>query len=74
MTRVSGASVPAYLTQLPDAVPAGQRLVHNNVRPTRHLGSRGFRAWLTHASDDSVEVCDCDWARELGVHYWVRRG
>jgi hypothetical protein len=36
-----------YLTTRPRTVPAGRFLVHNHIRPTRRLGSRGFRAWLT---------------------------
>ncbi len=60
-----------YLDRLPQAVPEGRLLVHNNVRPTRRLGSRGFRAWL--ASDPvGLVPCDCGWASELGPHYRVR--
>jgi hypothetical protein len=62
-----------YLTRLPKAVPDGRVLVHNHVRPTRHLGSRGFRAWLTDEGAERLEPCDCDWAPELGRHYRVRR-
>jgi hypothetical protein len=36
-----------YLRSVPKAIPPGQVLVHNTVRPTRRLGSRGFRAWLS---------------------------
>ena len=36
-----------YLDRLPTAVPLNRVLVHNTVRPTRRLGSRGFRAWLS---------------------------
>jgi hypothetical protein len=32
-----------YLQKIPDAVPDGWVVVHNRVRPTRRLGSRGFR-------------------------------
>jgi hypothetical protein len=59
-----------YLLTLPTKVPAGWVLVHNSVRPTRRLGSRGFRAWLARPSDRLV-VCGCDWATELGEHYRV---
>ena len=62
-----------YLAKLPTAVPAGKWLVHNQVDPTRILGSRGFRAWLTDADAPRVEVCECDWAGELGRHYRVVR-
>jgi hypothetical protein len=35
-----------YLQRLPEAIPEGQFLVHNSVRPTHLLGSHGFRAWV----------------------------
>ena len=35
--------VPVYLVKLPDAVPVGKVLVHNNVKPARRQGTRGFR-------------------------------
>jgi hypothetical protein len=61
---------PEYLTRLPSAVPAGKVLVHNSVRPSRRLGTRGFRAWLQSPSE-RLMVCDCDWAADLGKHYRV---
>ena len=62
-----------YLDRLPAAIPAGRVLVHNHVRPTRALGSRGFRAWV-QAPDrpPRLEACPCDWAPELGQHYRVQ--
>ena len=60
-----------YLGRLPTGVPADRWLVHNHVRPTRRLGSRGFRAWLVKAGADRVEPCGCGWAPELGPHYRV---
>ncbi len=70
--------IPEYLKKIPQQVPAGRVVVHNTVRPTRHLGSRGFRAWLDVPSPE-IEVCPCGWASELGVHYrvkdhWRRKG
>jgi hypothetical protein len=62
-----------YLSSLPQAVPADRVLVHNNVRPTRRLGSRGFRAWLARPDLERLERCPCNWAPELGAHYRVRR-
>jgi hypothetical protein len=62
---------PEYLERLPKDAPDGKWLVHNHVRPTRHLGSRGFRAWLEPPNTDRREVCDCAWAPELGQHYRV---
>jgi hypothetical protein len=59
-----------YLTRLPQTIPADRALVHNTVRPTRRLGSRGLRAWL-HPLDETLEICDCGWAGELGRHYRV---
>jgi hypothetical protein len=48
-------------------------LVHNSVRPTRRLGSRGFRAWLQSPDSVGLEVCGCGWAPELGQHYRVKQ-
>ena len=61
----------AYLSELPDVVPDGMILVHNHVKPTRRLGSRGFRAWLS-APDPQLEICGCGWAPELGRHFVSR--
>ena len=63
---------PEYLDTLPDAIPPGRVLVHNTVRPAPRLGFRGFRAWLTPPDAARLDVCDCDWARELGQHYRVK--
>src|ERR1700749_3191129 len=60
-----------YLQRLPEAIPEGQFLVHNSVRPTQPLGSHGFRAWL-QAQDEHLEPCDCGWTPELGTHYRVK--
>ena len=66
-----------YLEKLPASIPSGKALVHNNMRPTRRLGSHGFRAWLVDPDDDRqahrVVVCDCGWAPELGKHYRLTR-
>jgi hypothetical protein len=62
-----------YLHKLPAVVPRDQVLVHNHVRPTRRLGLRGFRAWLSAPDPDSLQVCDCDWAPELGRHFRLKR-
>jgi hypothetical protein len=60
-----------YLTTLPVVLPDdGRVLVHNSVRPTPRLGSRGFRAWLQPRSN-ALEPCACGWAPELGPHYRV---
>jgi hypothetical protein len=62
-----------YLRVLPKASPKdGRVLVHNSVRPTRHLDTRGFRAWL-QPKTESLAVCDCGWAVELGPHYRVAK-
>ena len=69
--------LPEYLSQLPESLPDdGRVLVHNNIRPSRRLsnrpsrrlGLRGFRAWLT-APDERWVVCNCGWTTELGQHY-----
>ena len=39
--------IPDYISELPDAIPPGRILVHNDVRPVKRLGHRGFRAWLS---------------------------
>jgi hypothetical protein len=65
-----------YLDKLPATIPPGKALVHNNIRPTRQLGLRGFRAWLVAGDDDRQAnrvVCDCGWAPELGKHYRIPR-
>jgi hypothetical protein len=59
-----------HLSRLPKSVPDGRCLVHNHIRPTRRLGSRGFRAWLADPSP-ALTVCDCGWAPELGPHFRV---
>ena len=60
-----------YLSRVPQSVPSGKIIVHNQVRPTRHLGMRGFRAWFADPPPE-YEVSPCKWAPELGVHYRVR--
>jgi len=62
-----------YVFKLPAAIPAGKILVHNHVKPTRKLGSRGFRAWLSTPDTAKYVVCDCGWAQELGKHWKVAR-
>ena len=62
-----------YLAHVPKSVPPGKIVVHNNVRPTKQLGMRGFRAWLAEPSP-RYEVCPCEWAPGLDVHYRVRDG
>jgi hypothetical protein len=64
-----------YLFKLPAAVPGDKVLVHNQVvvgiTPTRRLGYRGFRAWLS-SPDPRLYVCRCGWRPELGQHFRVR--
>ena len=64
---------PEYLQKLPDSIPANKVLVHNSVRPTRRLGARGFRAWLSPKDREGLKLCDCGWAPELGQHFRVLR-
>ena len=61
-----------YLSKLPKKIPTGKVLVHNHVRPTRRLGSRGFRAWLSSPDETRLEICDCGWASELGRYFRMR--
>jgi len=67
-----------YLSKLPAVVPGDKVLVHNMPAghvtakwPTRRLGSRGFRAWLSPPDLATLEVCPCGWAPELGQHFRV---
>ena len=61
-----------YVSQLPAVIPDDQVLVHNNARPTRFIGYRGFRAWLEPApASKYLAACPCTWASELGQHYRV---
>ncbi len=63
-----------YLSAIPQSVPSGKIVVHNWPRPTMRLGARGFRAWLAEPSPD-YEVCPCEWAPQLSVHYrWRLEG
>lgn len=57
-----------YIFTLPKQLAPGKYLVHNNVRPTRHIGSRGFRCWLTDTPSDWTP-CSCGFAPELGQHF-----
>jgi len=62
-----------YLTRIPTAIPGDQILVHNQVRPARHLGTRGFRAWLSPREQvERYTPCACDWAGEIGQHFRVK--
>jgi hypothetical protein len=57
-----------YLTALPETIPPGRVLVHNQVYPVaQDPGTRGSRYWLQPPSD-RLEVCDCGWASHLGQH------
>lgn len=63
---------PTYLKRIPATIPPDRVLVHNNVRPTRRLGQRGFRAWYEPAArSQRLAICYCGWAPELGIHYIV---
>ena len=61
----------AYLQKIPKTIsdiPAGHVIVHNRVRPRKHLGTGGFRAWTQEPAANLI-VCDCSWAGELQAHY-----
>jgi hypothetical protein len=63
-------SAMEYLVKLPDSVPEGKVLVHNDVYPVAHRpGMRGSRCWLMPPDPAHLELCGCDWAPELGQHY-----
>lgn len=73
MTMPEPNAVVQYLFRMPKEIPNGLVLVHNNVRPTRHLGMRGFRAWLEQPDPQRLEECSCGWAPEFTRHYRVTR-
>src|ERR1700746_1448586 len=52
-----------YLTDVTDVGTdlGGRVIVHNNARPARVLGERGFRAWLQDYDAEHLEACDCQW-------------
>jgi hypothetical protein len=54
-------------------VPVGKVVVHNHVKPSRIVGNRGFRAWLSAPKNREITVCDCAWAPELGQHFQMKR-
>jgi hypothetical protein len=60
-----------YLSTMPEEVPTGKILLHNNVVPARRIGSRGFRIWLSSPDSTKYVACDCGWAPELGKHYRI---
>ena len=80
--RLIEITVAADDDSQPHSVPPDRVVVHNNVRPTRQLGSRGFRAWLCPSLEvlrvtpdpgrPVLQLCDCGWAPELGPHYRVK--
>ncbi len=62
-----------YVSEIPadeSEIPAGQVLVHNNIKPASPLGMHGFRAW-TQVPDYHVTECGCGWAPDLPQHYRV---
>jgi hypothetical protein len=59
---------------VPKAIPTGKILVHNSVRPSKRIGSRGFRAWWDEAANKADwKECRCGWCADLGEHYTTRR-
>ena len=56
------------ILRVPKSVPAGKILVHKHMGAG--LRSSCFRIWFTEPSS-KYEVCPCEWAPELGVHYRV---
>ena len=64
-----------YINEIPESVPPGKIVVHNRVRPTMRLGSRGFRAWIQSRDEDPPTLrCDCGWASDLlPEHYRIQR-
>lgn len=62
-----------YLYRMPKTVPAGLVVVHNHIQPTRLIGLRGFRIWLSRRGSKRLEVCNCTWAPELKRHFRVVR-
>jgi hypothetical protein len=57
---------------IPKRVAPGRILVHNHVKPTSRIGSRGFRCWLDDPNPTHYVVCRCEWAPHQPRHYRVR--
>jgi hypothetical protein len=73
----TGELLAALAITYPDRLPAsaadipeGRILVHNQVRPARRQGDRGFRFWYAPPGG-RAEPCPCHWAPEAGPHYRI---
>jgi hypothetical protein len=66
--------VDSYHLATKQPPPAGQILVHNQIRstPQAYEGARGFRAWWTRPGRH-LSLCACGWRPDLGEHYRIRR-
>jgi hypothetical protein len=60
VSNVTALGGGVYPTKVPEELPSGRFLVHNEVRPDPRMrqGWRGSRYWL-QALDDTLEPCDC---------------
>ena len=49
---------------IPNEIPAGQVLMHNDIRheKTTPAGDRGFRAWFAAKPLDGFVPCPCGWS------------
>jgi hypothetical protein len=65
-----------YPAEIPDKLPRGKVLVHNDVTkgitPSQKQATRGFRFWIDDPSE-RLEECGCGWAPHLPEHYRVKR-
>jgi hypothetical protein len=54
-----------YISWVPKALPDGEMLVHNRVKPmsaSTRPGTNGFRVWTTSVIKDNYAICDCGWS------------
>jgi hypothetical protein len=62
-----------YIRRLPNKIPDGMVLVHNQAKPQRTLGAKGFRAWIARLDETKHVQCDCGWPAMFGrvarLHY-----
>ncbi len=56
MADTPSIKITDYLSSIPHSIPPGKIIAHNNVRPTKRLGDRGFRAWLGYGAVRRISI------------------
>ena len=74
---LQGKNYPRHIPSEAE-IPPGAVVAHNNVRPARRQGTRGFRFWTqARTAEPKLVRCGCGWAPELREHFvpaaWARR-